>query len=79
MAGTEVVTGIDQVDDLAFERRTLAAIRHELGLGGLARFLMTCRSGKGDYTADRIRSLPSTAIEDLESQIDKHLIVNEAE
>ncbi len=53
MAGTEPVTEIDQIDDLEFERRTLAAIRHELGLGGLARFLMTYRSGKGDYTRER--------------------------
>jgi hypothetical protein len=41
MAGPESLTDIDSIDDLEFERRTLAAIRQELGLGGLARFLMT--------------------------------------
>jgi hypothetical protein len=46
MAGTYAVIEIDQIDDLEFERRTLAAIRNELGLGGLARFLMTYRSAR---------------------------------
>ena len=64
MAGTEAITEIDQIDDLEFERRTLAAIRHELGLGGLARFLMTYRSGRGDYTADRHKWLDGITVED---------------
>ena len=33
MAGPELLTDIDTIDDLEFERRTLAAIRQELGLG----------------------------------------------
>ena len=53
MAGIEVLTDTDSLDDVEFERRTLAAIRQELGLGGLARFLMTHRSGTGGYTRDR--------------------------
>jgi hypothetical protein len=72
MAGTEAVTEIeqiDQMDDLEFERRTLAAIRHELGLGGLARFLMTFRSGNGDYTRDRHQWLNGLTIEDIEREL----------
>ena len=69
MAGTEVLTEIDQIDDLEFERRTLAAIRHELGLGGLARFLMTYRSGKGDYTAERHQWLANVTVEDIEREL----------
>jgi hypothetical protein len=53
MAGPEILTDIDGIDDLEFERRTLAAIRKELGLAGLARFLAKHRSGPGDYTAER--------------------------
>ena len=65
MAGTEAVIEIDKVDDLEFERRTLAAIRHELGLGGLARFLMTYRSGTGDYTRDRHQWLDGLTVEEI--------------
>ena len=71
MAGTEIVTEIDQIDDLEFERRTLAAIRHELGLGGLARFLMTYRSGKGDYTADRHQWLDGITMEEIERELSR--------
>ena len=72
MAGTEKVAEIkpiDQIDDLEFERRTLAAIRHELGLGGLARFRMTFRSGTGDYTRDRRQWLGGLTIEDIEREL----------
>jgi hypothetical protein len=69
IAGTEALKEIDQIDDLEFERRTLAAIRHELGLGGLARFLMTYRSGKGDYTAERHQWLGGNTLEDLEREL----------
>lgn len=53
MASPEIQVDINTIDDLEFERRTLEAIRREFGLGGLARFLMTHHSGKGDYTAER--------------------------
>jgi hypothetical protein len=72
IAGPEKVAEIeqiDQMDDLEFERRTLAAIRHELGLGGLARFLMTFRSGAGDYTRDRHQWLGNLTIEDIEREL----------
>ena len=69
MVSPETVNEIDTIDDLEFERRTLAAIRHELGLGGLARFLMTYRSGKGDYTAGRHQWLDKVTLEDLEREL----------
>ena len=68
MAGPEVLTDIDSLDDLEFERRTLAAIRQELGLGGLARFLMTYRSGIGDYTRDRHQWLSGVTLEEFERE-----------
>ena len=68
MAGTEVLIDIDSLDDLEFERRTLAAIRQELGLGGLARFLMTYRSGISDYTRDRHQWLSGLTLEDLDRE-----------
>lgn len=47
------IAPISSLSDEEFERRTLDAIQREFGLGGLARFLMIYRSGKGDYSADR--------------------------
>jgi hypothetical protein len=69
MAGPESLTDIDSIDDLEFERRTLAAIRQELGLGGLARFLMTYRSGQGDYTTERHQWLDGLTLEDLHREL----------
>ena len=70
MAGPETLTDIDSIDDLEFERRTLAAIRQELGLGGLARFLMTYRSGQGDYTAERHQWPDAITLEQLKSELE---------
>jgi hypothetical protein len=42
-----------ELSEEEFERRTLAAIHREFGPGGVVRFLMAFRSGKGDYTAER--------------------------
>ena len=69
MASPVILSDINDIDDLEFERRTLAAIRHELGLSGLARFLMTYRSGTGDYTRDRHQWLAGITIEDIEMQL----------
>ena len=69
LASPETMRDIDTIDDLEFERRTLAAIRHELGLGGLARFLMTYRSGHGDYTAERQQWIGSVTLEELERDL----------
>jgi hypothetical protein len=56
---------VSEMSDEEFERRTLEAIRHELGAGGLARFLMAFRSGKGDYTAERHQWLGHLTLEDI--------------
>ncbi len=60
---------ISDISDDEFERRTLDAIEREFGAGGLARFLMTHRSGKGDYTRDRHQWLDGITIEDIEKQL----------
>jgi len=41
--------------DEQFERFALEVLLRELGPDGLARFLRLNRSGKGDYTLDRIQ------------------------
>jgi hypothetical protein len=70
MAGPEILTDVNSIDDLEFERRALAAIRRELGLGGLARFLMTYRSGQGDYTAERQQWVDGITLDDLKRELE---------
>jgi hypothetical protein len=60
---------VSDMTDEEFERRTLDAIQREFGLGGLARFIMTYRSGHGDYTADRHQWLAGVTIEDIERDL----------
>jgi hypothetical protein len=63
---------ISDMTDEEFEQRTLDAIQRELGLGGLARFIRTYRSGRGDYTAERQQNPDRRTLDeiwqDLESQ-----------
>jgi hypothetical protein len=43
------------MSDEQFERFALEVLQRELGPDGLARFLRLNRSGKGNYTRDRIQ------------------------
>jgi hypothetical protein len=49
------MTRLEHMTDEQFERFALEVLLRELGPDGLARFLRLNRSGKGDYTLDRIR------------------------
>jgi len=60
---------VSNLTDEEFERRTLDAIQREFGLGGLARFIMTYRSGRGDYTAERHQWLDSVSIEEIQREL----------
>ncbi len=51
--------------DEEFERRTLDASQREFGLAGLARFLMTYRSGEGDYTTERQERTGNVTVADV--------------
>jgi hypothetical protein len=48
------MTSAENMTDEQFERHALELLQRELGADGLARFLRLNRSGKGDYTRDRI-------------------------
>ncbi len=50
------MTPIEQMNDEQFESYALELLQRELGVDGLARFLRLNRSGRGDYTRDRIQS-----------------------
>ena len=49
------MTRVEDMTDEQFERFALEVLLRELGPDGLARFLRLNRSGKGDYTVDRIQ------------------------
>jgi hypothetical protein len=49
-----MMTPVEHMTDEQFERYALEVLQRELGPDGLARFLRLNRSGKGDYTRDRI-------------------------
>jgi len=57
------------MSDEEFDKRTLEAIQREFGLGGVARFIMTFRSGRGDYTADRHQWLSGLTLEDIQREL----------
>jgi hypothetical protein len=48
------MTPVEHMTDEQFERYALEVLQRELGQDGLARFLRLNRSGKGNYTLDRI-------------------------
>jgi hypothetical protein len=48
------MTSVEHMTDEQFERYALEVLLREIGSDALARFLRLNRSGKGDYTRDRI-------------------------
>ncbi len=49
------MTPVENMTDEQFDRYALDVLPLELGPDGLARFLRLNRSGKGDYTRDRMQ------------------------
>jgi hypothetical protein len=45
---------LEHMTDEQFERYALELLQRELGPDGLARFIRLNRSGRGDYTRDRM-------------------------
>ena len=62
-------TLISDMTNEKLERRTLDAIQREFGLGGVAQFIMTYRSGHGDYTADRHQWLDGIPLEEVAAEM----------
>jgi hypothetical protein len=48
------MTSVEHMTDEQFERFALEVLQREFGPDGLARFLRLNRSGKGDYTSNRL-------------------------
>jgi hypothetical protein len=65
-----IAESVMKLSDEEFERQTLDLIKREFGLGGLARFIRSYRSGRGDYTRDRHKWLDGLTVEDILRQLD---------
>ena len=59
------------MSDEQFERHALKVLGRELGADGLARFLRLHRSGRGDYTKDRMQWQKELTIQEVLESI-KH-------
>jgi hypothetical protein len=59
-----------ELSEEEFERRTLAAIHRELGPGGVVRFLMAFRSGRGDYTAERQQNPDRRTLDEIWQELE---------
>jgi len=57
------------LSDEEFHQRVIDVVQREFGLGGVARFIMTFRSGRGDYTADRHQWLSGLTLEDIQREL----------
>jgi hypothetical protein len=66
------MTSVDHMTDEQFERFALEVLQRELGPDGLARFLRLNRSGKGDYTRERLRWQKDLTVDQVVASLSKH-------
>ena len=64
------MTPVEHMTDEQFDRYALQVLGRELGADGLARFLRLNRSGKGDYTQDRIQWQKNLNVAEIVASMD---------
>ena len=64
------MTPVEQMTDEQFDRYALQVLGRELGADGLARFLRLNRSGKGDYTQDRMHWQKNLSVAEIVASMD---------
>jgi hypothetical protein len=64
------MTPVEHMTDEQFDRYALQVLGRELGADGLARFLRLNRSGKGDYTQDRIQWQKNLSVAEIVASMD---------
>ena len=64
------MTPVEHMTDEQFDRYALQVLGRELGADGLARFLRLNRSGKGDYTQDRIQWQKKLSVAEIVASMD---------
>ncbi|MGO9260903.1 MAG: hypothetical protein ACLQU1_32040 [Bryobacteraceae bacterium] len=62
---------VEHMTDEQFGRYALEVPQRELGSDGLARFLRLNRSGKGDYTRDRIEWQKNLSVADIIASLNR--------
>ena len=62
-----------EMTDQQFQEHAFRVLARELGLGGLARFILLNLSGHGDYTAERHQWLDSVTPEDIAQDLGIHM------
>jgi hypothetical protein len=65
------MVSIEHMTDEQFERYALEVLQRELGADGLARFLRLNRSGKGNYTLDRMQWQKDLSVADIVASLDR--------
>jgi hypothetical protein len=71
VTGAVSMASVEQMTDEQFERYALEVLQRELGADGLARFLRLNRSGKGNYTLDRIQWQKDLSVADIVASPDR--------
>lgn len=65
------MTSVEQMTDEQFERYALEVLQRELGADGFARFLRLNRSGRGDYTRERMEWQKSLGVDDVVASLNR--------
>ena len=71
VTGAVNMASVEQMTDEQFERYALEVLQRELGADGLARFLRLNRSGKGNYTLDRMQWQKDLSVADIVASPDR--------
>ena len=65
------MTLVEHMTDEQFDRYALELIQRELGPDGLARFLRLNRSGRGDYTRDRMEWQKNLTVDEIVASLNR--------
>jgi hypothetical protein len=62
---------VEQMTDEQFERYALEVLQRELGADDFARFLRLNRSGRRDYTRDRMQWQKNLGVDDIVASLNR--------
>ena len=65
------MTPVEHMTDEQFDRYALELPQRELGPDGLARFLRLNRSGRGDYTRDRMEWQKNLTVDEIGASLNR--------
>jgi hypothetical protein len=65
------MTPVEHMTDEQFERYALEVLQREIGPDGLARFLRLNRSGRGDYTRDRLQWQKNLSVAEIVASLNR--------